>query len=54
MADQLSWNIPAHFSGGLDGAAVVAGIVEVSDAHACQHQSILVKKSISDPEIILI
>ena len=41
MADLLSWNIPAHLSGGLDGAAVVAGIVEVSGAQACQHQSIL-------------
>ena len=41
MAGLLSRNIPAHLSGGLDGAAVVAGIVEVRDAQACQHQSIL-------------
>ena len=48
MADPLSWKIPAHLSGGLDGAAVAARTVELSGAQACQYQSILERSSISD------
>ena len=43
MADQLSWKVPANFSGGPGGAAVVAGTIEVGDAHGGQPQSILVR-----------
>ena len=39
MADQLSWKVPANLSGGPGGAAVVAGTIEVGDAHGGQPQS---------------
>ena len=41
MAGLLSRNLPAPLTTGLDGAAVAAGTVEVRDAQACPHQSIL-------------
>ena len=43
MADQLSWKVPANLSGGPGGAGVVAGTIEIGDAHGGQPQSILVR-----------